>query len=355
MNSAKQLADRFVEAARQNPNDRSEIFRRAADTFMGLAMDPKNARASRQLHAIGIEFVGAAHSERPPVMDDFTDILRETETAYNQVGDDPLDLHARRREIHDVNTALGPGEQFITPPSFNRDATLGRTAKIKFNPTEEEIKNDILQIQTVAFWQGVKKEAQAMTVDASLGFSPSVNLPGDIDVNAVAVNARPYGEIEYGSDGNRQKARFDLALGTRFTVVGNYIALTIGMEAPPKNFTSPVITGGASIGAFAAPSIAPVILTVFVDGLGANAATPVIPIPLRAKVLLPLQSNMALNETALLVFYDIGGNTRTIVNYKQDYNQPMQPIPITGDIAFMTVGNQAAVARNFRLPFQLSL
>lgn len=358
--TANQIAKRFVGAAQKYPGDRPEIFRKASYTFMGLAQDPKNARSSQKLASIGLEFAAAAHRERPAVMDDFTDLLRETAEAYEQVGDDPMDLVARRREIHDERTPLMPGQVSIAPESFNRDATLGRSAVIQnftgLSPDQIQALTAIgvQESQNVAFWQGVKKEAQAMTVDISLGFLPTLAVVQGESFSST--NVRPFTEIQYGSDGNRTTVRADLALGNRFTVVGNYIAVTIGMAPPMAGSVSTRITAGASIGAFAAPSQAPIFFTEYIDTLVIGATTPIIPIPLKAVQLAPLQTNLPLGDSVRLRFFDYGGALISQNFYVQAANVVMQPIPITGDVAFVDVqNNSATTALTARLPFQLGM
>jgi hypothetical protein len=266
-----------------------------------------------------------------------------------------MDLVARRREVHDDRTKVPPGHTSIAPGSFNEDATLGRSAVIKWNPTAEDTIAGILQAVNVAFWQGIKKEAQAMTVDVSLGFLPTLQL-GDAPTSPI--NTRPYAEVEYGSDGNRTKVKFDVGFGKRITVVGNYIAVSVAMGPPRPGFNDPVqITAGASIGAFAAPSPSPVILTEYVDLLAPGAITPLIPIPLRGVQLLPVQTNMPIGEILELRWFDYGGNNVATSLYQQANNAAMAPIPVTGDIGFVRVfspGTNVFTAE-VRLPFQLAL
>lgn len=352
MAKIEQIAQSFLGQAAANPQQRHEICRQAAYTFMGLAQDPKNARASQHLAEVGLQFARAAGDARPPVMDDFADLLKETQIAYDLVGpygDDPMDLIAARREIHEDRTPRTPGQIFITPESFNRDATLGRSATITFNPTEDQKRNGIQQSQTVAFWQGVKKEAQAMTVDINLGFLPSAVDPDTVEPGS----ARPYAEVEFGSDGNRTKFLCDIALGKRLTVVGNYCSVLLGMAAPGFGDPSPVITGGASIGAFAAPSTAPLVYTLYVDGLASLDTTNFLSIPMKAAFLLPILSTVG--GAGVLEFYDIGGNGIGNVPFSITAATPMVPIPIPGDASYVRVVNSTLFTANYRLPFQLAV
>lgn len=354
MATTRKLVESFIGAAKANPGARPEIFRRAAYTLMGLAQNPKNARSASQLARIGNEFARAAWATQPVVIDDFDEILQETAQAYEEVGDDPMDLVARRREIHDERTPPTPGQVSIAPESFNRDATLGRSQVIKYAPTEEEkSQQGILQSQTVAFWQGTKKEAQAISIDISLGFLPSVTDP-DLIGNA---DARPYAEVEFGSDGNRTKFKCDINHGTRLTVVGNYCAVTVGMDAPMEGKDSAILTVGASIGTFAAPSQAPVICTLYVDGLEQNVSTDPLPIPLKAVQLLPIPTGLTLGGTYSIEFLSYAGVLVGQEYFQQAYAGPRPTIPVPADAAYIRLNNggPSAFGVQFRLPFQLGV
>lgn len=366
------MAQHFIGAATANPEQKHAICHQAAQAFMNAAENPRNASNAKSLTEMGLAFARAAQSARPPVIEDFADLLHETAAAYEAAGpwgDDPMDLVSIRREIHDQRTVLAPGETFITPPSFNKDVTLGRTTQIKWQPTQDEIKNGIQQVQTVAFWQGVKKEAQAMTVDSSLGFLPNIQSSAGEGVAFSAfanVNNRAFVEVEFGSDGNRNKVQYDLRLGQRCTVVGNYVSVLIGAEQPGFGFAPQILEVGASIGAFAAPSLAPLIRTIYIDGLGGPIPQPMgtltrtgwLPIPLKAAALLPIQTDLPLTlagERLSIVFADAGGNELTQITYQQGPLVPQQIIPLYGDVAYVAVKTLSTFVTNVRLPFQLSL
>jgi hypothetical protein len=290
------------------------------------------------------------------VIEDFEDLLRETHAAYDAAGpwgDDPMDLIARRREIHEDRTPRLPGQVYITPESFNMDVTLGRSQKIKWQPTDEDKLNQIQQSQTVAFWQGVKKEAQAMTVDVSLGFLPAIQQ--QTDTPFAMLDNRAFAEVEFGSDGNRNKVILDLARGQRLTVVGNYISVVVGMEAPRAGFASQVIEAGASIGAFAAPSRAPVIRTLYFDDLTAGSSAPLTPIPLKASELLPMVYQGPNLGAVSIFFTDAGGNKVATYDFAPPRTAPRIPIAIPGDAVYVTIDNLVGSTIQVRLPFELSL
>lgn len=368
MAKIKDIVGRFVSMAKRDPQNAPEVYRQAARTFIGLAIDPKNARSTRALHNIAMDFAQRASRMQPqPVtIDDFTDLLQETAQAYAEVGDDVMDLIARRREIHDERDPMAKRVS-IAPETFNRDATLGRSAVIEFlqglTPEEQAAATatGIAEQQTVAFWQGTKVEAQAMTVDVGMVNPPPPGQAGEI---FLVPSVRAYGVVEFGSDGNKTSVKFDIGRGVRFTVVGNYVAVNVVAGPPSKTGTvydpTAPITVGASLGAFAAPSQAPLIMTEYLDNLdqGAGNESGFILIPMKAVQLLPVQSNLAAGETATLEFYGYGGGTAplaTAVVAPLAANASQFPIPIPGDIAFVRVINNGATSRSFRLPFQLSL
>ena len=366
MASIKQIADQYIGAAKKDPANASEYFRLGAKAFAGLAMDPKNARASKRLHNVAVDFAQAASRQRSVTTDDFMDLMRETSQAWEEVGDDPMDLVARRREIHDERT---PGIQFVSiaPESFNKDATLGRSAVIEFlqglTPDQQAaaVKSGIAEQQTVCFWQGVKRESQAMTVDVGMVNPPP---PGQLAELANPASVRAYGVVEFGADGNKTSVKFDIGRGVRFTVVGNYVAVNVVAGPPLKenNIFDPTasITVGASLGAFAAPSMTPLILTEYVDFLDTGIANEsgFIALPVKAVMLLQPQSDLRIGETATLEFFGYGGGTvptMTATYAKQSNLGTEFPLPLPGDISFVRVINNGAAQRSFRLPFQLSL
>jgi hypothetical protein len=348
--TVKKLVASYIGAAKRRPDLTPSIYRKAARTLTGLSRDPENAHVASQLQEAALNFAGAAEgSQRAPTVDDFTDLLRETATSYDQVGDDPIDLIARRREIHEARS--GETRTSIAPNSFNEDSTLGRSAIIKYAPTSEEASQGIVQTQTVAFWQGVKKEAQAITADVALVQPPppaNANLP---------LSVRPYGEVKFGSDGNTTPVEFDIGRGVRFTVPCNYISILVGMDPPAADKASAAITVGASLGTFAAPSQSPIFRTRYVDDVLGGTTSDFITVPLKATQLLSIQSNMAIGETAIVTFYSYSGaDALTEIFYQQGVGLTANlPAPIAGDEFFVKIHNAAIAARSFRLMFQLSL
>jgi hypothetical protein len=372
MGPVTKLAQAYIGQATRNPVAAPRILRTAAATFAGLSRNPMNAKRADKLQAIAFDFVNAAaraqaQKERPLTTDDFTDLLNETAEAYDESSDDPIETVARRREIHQDRTTEAPHVS-IAPASFNADATLGRSVTIQsfFGLTDDEInklkQDGIVEQETVAFWQGVKRETQAMCVDVALVNPPP---PGRAVEIIAPENVRAFGVVEYGSDGNKTEVEFDIGQGQRFNVPGNYIAVRVKAGVPRienpalgiPDPTAPIVVG-ASIGPFAATSSAPLLCTRFIDFLAASVLSPFIPIPLKAVLLLPPQSDLAAGETATLEFYGWGGGTTPITTaiYSPVVSLGSQfPIPIARDIAFVRVRNNGATLRNFRLVFQLSL
>ncbi len=87
--SAKQLAHKFIEAAKSksDPRQRRFIIGKAADVFTALARDPSNVGKAPHLEAIAAQFRAA----QPATYDDFDQLVRETAEAYEQAGGEGLD------------------------------------------------------------------------------------------------------------------------------------------------------------------------------------------------------------------------------------------------------------------------
>jgi len=364
--SAKKLVSAFIGQAQQaDPAIRPRILRRAAATFAQLASDPRNVRAKKHLTSIGLEFAGAAH--QAATTNDFTQLLRDTAKAYEELGPAAeFDTHATMdaTALQHLDEAKNAMRTSIQPASLNKDSTLGRSATIKFQPSADEVVKGIVQEQTVAFWQGQKEEAQSMTVDIG-----TVLQPQPTPRLLVTPDARAYAKIQYGSDGNTQNmAVVDLGLGRRITVVGNYVAVIVGMDPPgtpdppPAEAVAASLTVGASIGTFAAPSQAPLVRTSYIDDYERQEPGIFIsserPIPLRAvRVLVPTGQAATPGDPALPVvtiqFYNLNGNTVTSHTFNLLTGVGCYPITVPPDAFFFQVFT--TLGTFLRVPFELSL
>lgn len=343
------LAETFLGEARQNPHAASEVYRSAAQTFAGLAADPRNHAAVKQLHKMANEFALMATYRVPRMatLDDFQQLLTETALAADE---DDMEMIARRREIHEETGASGLTRVSIAPRTFNSEAPIGRWSYFKWNPTQAEIDNKIVQSQTLVFWQGDKHEAQAMTLDVGVLDLPPPP-PGSL---SSGTSTRPYAQVEYGSDGNRVVAKIDVGMGKRLTVVGNYVSLLVGMDPPMADVAAGQLQIGASLGTFAAPSLVPVTKTEYIDGLDDAQTTGYIGLPLRAGALLPVQTTAEAGILGLRFYGPNGGSPLYVLNYPVS-TPGASPIPLSNDVAFLKVYNGTGVEVNIRLIFQLSL
>jgi hypothetical protein len=364
--SAKKLAEKFVKEAMQLPPDaRPRYLRSVAVGFSRLANDPRNAHAKPVLTKIGLEFAGAASKQH--TMTDFKYLLETTRDAVQQLEHNgfypgaAMDVLAIRGDTGGGGGAPGgvPGSPFaggsprmsIAPASWNADTTLGRQVTVKYAPTPADIGQGIQQQQTAAFWQGEKQEAQAMSIDIGVVI-PAFPTPG-----SATVDARPFASVDYGSDGTRSTVVLDVGAGRRFTVVGNYISVNVGMDPPHEGFTSAVMSIGASIGAFAAPSQAGLVRTVYFDALASGAFTPGTAIPQKAAFLLtPSIVATAAAPAIIVAFFDVSGNNVAVWNYNTaGVQQPPARVFIPGDAFFFAVSHAAGAPRALRIPFELSI
>jgi hypothetical protein len=371
-NNAKSIAAQFIGEARRNPRMAPTILRRAAATFAGAATDPRNQHIQQKLTAIGLDFAGAAAqaAEKQASQSDFRTLLEQTAAAWDEIGPEAammasgaLDATAQQRS--DVATqALAENAVSIQPASFlNKDATLGRSATVTFNPSPDQIQQNILSSQTVAFWQGAKKESQAMTVDIGTVI-PGVEVSSN-NRFVSAVSARPFAILQYGADGNTQNSiPVDVGLGRRITVVGNYISVVVGMDPPRPRvgrvfFSPAVLTIGASIGTFAAESQAPVIRSLYFDTLVAGAFSDAVPLPLRATYLLP-PMGASTTDTLTVRFLDVSKELIGEFAYTFSPVGPfMTPYPVPASAYWVAVKSATGVGssgtNSVIVPFQLSL
>lgn len=332
------------------PDRASTVFREAAQQLARRAAGATHAQDATALREASRMFMSAA--SRPDSISDFRDMLRETAESYQEVGEpqsDDMAVYARRREIHEERTP-GLPRVSIAPKSVTEATRLGDVATLKWQPTKIDIENNIRQQNTIAFWQGHKEEAQSVTVDVGLLEMPT-------GVNGTG-GPRPYGLVTYGSDGAKTDVKFDIAFGTRFTVVGSYVSVLAALNPPRADFPQGQVTVAASLGFFAAPSLAPVMYTEYIDGLSNNPVgnanlSALIQRPAKAMVLLPMQSSLALG-TATIEFYALDGILpQYVVNWTNSAQN--QPIPLSNDIAWLRVRNTGGGVANFRLPFQIAL
>lgn len=251
----------------------------------------------------------------------------------------------------------------ITPPSFNQTTTLGRTCNIKFGATSDEMLNGIKESETVAFWQGNKVEAQAMSVDIGLVLPPS---PTFVVGLLNPRDARGFALVEWGIDGYRQaQVAMDIGLGRRVAVIANYISVTVSMDEPGPGMQSATVAYGAGITAFSSHTQAPVIRTRYIDNIDQNAFSDLITVPLRAVQLLsPIVGDATTGAPVPPGFLNInwfGYDAQEIGQTLYDFtlNAPFNPQPVPPDAfafrANYTGGGMAAQPSNIRLPFQLSM
>jgi len=387
---ASNLAQKFIGAAKNNPRQAPQILRNAAQVFAGLASDPRNQHVKQRLTAIGFDFAGAAMKAQDEALQtattgDFLQLLRDTAQAYDSLPagstheTEAMDILSMMPGITGgaapgaaggvpgaggVPNSGQPSQRVsIAPASFDVNTTLGRTATITNAPTADQIAQGVMQSNTVAFWQGSKDESQAMSIDFGMTLPPLPS-PGSVRGPNI-VDSRPYAVVQYGADGNTQNSvTMDIGLGRRITVVGNYISVLVGMD-PPRPYggaTSPTIVAGASIGTFAAPSIAPVTRTIYVDQLVAGDTTPIIPIPLRSVQMLP---PLPASPTDTLTVSFLTYNANLIGLWEYTYSlttfATVAPFTIPTDAYFITVTSAQGVpaggraVNGIRIPFELSL
>jgi hypothetical protein len=373
--TATDLAKAYIGAAtkERNPMVRSQILRRGASRFADLASRQRDPRKAKALTDIGLSFVGES-MKMEPTTNDFTQILRDTAQAWADLGPDATDSNATMdaMAVERTNVASAPTtvpNVCVQPSSFNnKDVTLGRVATLTGTPTQTQIQQGIVQSQTVAFWQGAKRESTVISIDFGENATPQPSPQG----SGFNYDARLYAQIQYGADGfTASNAIVDVGLGRRISVVGNYVSVVVGMEpSTTAGVNTPVVSVGAALGTFGAVSHAPIIRTVtfsFSQWTATAAPTiwllPVTLIPQRAvRILPPLGLTPLLTggtTTGVIEFFGYGG--LSISSWPFAFSTPssmsVAPIPIPGHAYYFVIVVQSATnpAVNVTVPFELSL
>lgn len=358
-----ELRKALAEAERE-PHRRSEILGTTALGLAARSAQPEHAREAPILRQLAEEIAEAAMAELPgpATRDDFQETLEEFDQAHEQYAGDQ-DVLARADDLHDLKKTAKHGARVsIAPLSWGAGATLGRTGRFKFAPTQNDIKAQISQAATLAYWQGEPHESQAITIDlappADGQPTPFSALP-DPSLGGTDVSSRPRGIISFGADGAITKVAVDAGFGARLTVTGNYVAIQLHMDPPMSGADAGVMSFTGSIGAFASPSAAPVFWTAYLDALPNNAITDgrngpsPIQRPSHATHLLPILSS-ATSGNVLLSFYGQGGLV-LLTQFLYPIGQLLLPIPLPSEVQYLTIQNLTGGPANFRVPFQLAL
>ena len=387
----EQVVAEVIARARANPSQASLIFADASEYFNRLAEDPRRSEQAPLYQMMAKEFASQSgnRSMRRVTKNDFDEGADEYAQAYEaSVGDD-MEAEARRRDIHEDADPQDANAVSIVPQSI-KVARIGNVVTLKYGATGEtseiitdvvdpatglvtgqtvtqvQSSNSVMQETTALLWQGNKMEAQSVTIDIGVLAQAMQN-----------TSARPYGIVTYGTDGITTSARFDIIAGTRFTVMGNYVSVLLGMEPPlqkfdeggdpldpPEYYDAGQMTFGASLAFFASPSVAPVTRTIYIDSLKTGKYSQLIPRPDKSTGILPPQSDLF---GSLAAIYSIDSRGVGSVNdnlpnntvYKDVFNfgNVITPIPLAGDVAYLQVfnDNDAGNIANIRLMFQLAL
>ncbi len=358
-----------LDLARRDPARRSEILGSTAIGLAARSQDPAHRESARVLRAIAERLAQAslaAAMPGPATRDDFEEALEDFDQAHGEQADD-LSTLALANDLQDARTAALSPRVSIAPRTWGAGATLGRTGKFRFNPTEDDIRQGIHQSGTLAFWQGETHEAQAVTVDVGIpvGLEPPPVLQLFFGIATPDVSSRSRGIISYGTDGAVTRVSFDASFGTRFTVTGNYVTVQIAMDPPKPLALSGLMAFTASLGAFASPSVAPVYYTHYVDQLPLGLSTdgnlslagirnpPPIRRPSHAAFLLAVLSD-SVSGTARLEFYG-QGCAQILTTFIYPIGQVLAPIPLPAEVQYIVLTNTTGQDANFRLVFQLAL
>lgn len=289
--------------------------------------------------------------------------IRQRQRLAEHFGGMASDLDAAAMAIDFGEAAGGPGEspsswRNILPPSV-AGGRLGQQAQITYNPTPAQLALGIVQEATVMQWQGDKTQSQAFTVDVDLvglPYSQSVAAAVSSTPSTGGVSLRPYAKVVFGADGlQSQPVKVDLGFGLRLTGAGNLCIVNVGMDAPAPGAPSAVMSVGARMGFYAAPSQMPVTLTQYIDNLAVGAYQ-FFQRPFRATQAQMLYGFSAAPINVAVNFYD---STLSAPIYSFSFSNasatPLQTVVLTNDVYWIQIVNNGQAAVSLRFPFLLSL
>jgi hypothetical protein len=344
--------------AESDPAAAPEIYANAANELRSYARQPPLRHLAAVLASSANEFDARGQSYRafnaqrqnlqgPVTKDDFEEQEEQQALAHERAGHlDDFEVRAARNEIRDRQQ--GRNSVSIFPEMVKDSTSLGYQINVKFNPTVNDTKNNIVQQGTVVFFQSNKFETQAFSID--------IGVPG-VPPLGTGVSCRPFGIITYGADAFQMSFTFDTQLGARLTGVGNYCSVLVGMGpprvplAPLPPLLSGVMTIGASLGWFPSISKVPVTFTSYIDDLAPGVATAQIVRPSRASAILPPQSSDP-NGSWQIDQLDYSGVVRSTVLFAA--STVVFPIPVSPETASIIVTNKGAVVATTTIPWQLA-
>ena len=229
----------------------------------------------------------------------------------------------------------------------------GGKGVIKFAPTEAETRSLIKQNVTLVDWQSADGEPHPVTVEVGrIAIGGGGSFP-QAQSGGVALSYRPRAQVIIGQPSVMSDPFFiDINRGQRFTAAASYLAVTAEMLAPPAGGVSGSMSVLGGIGFGQAVTIAPVVITQYIDSLAALAVAAPIVVPPRCNFLLPLRSSDQ-NNLMLVEFLDTNSAVIDVLQFSN--GQMVAPAPLSADTYSVRVTNQGAVAASYRLIFQVDV
>ena len=219
------------------------------------------------------------------------------------------------------------------------DSKIGPSAVVEVRPGT---------VVEAVSWKG--EDPREVTVEVGLVQEKESILA--TDSGAISANCnRFYGVVEYGTDSYHNIVEFDVGFGTRFTVAGNFVSVSLGTDPSTSLCVGEITKLGVTLGFYAVPLTWPPTRTIVVDTL--NAADVIyFNRPIRSVVILPIVCPTdGVSITLWMRTWtgaDVGALTYNI-------NEQVVPITIPNDVAQIGITNNGKWPTSFRIPFQLAL
>lgn len=352
--------------ATNNPHLARNIYRQAAANLRLAATYPEHAHQAAAMHSVANDFsryeatvtqVAEAYEARG----EFGQIRAKLDEIRSQSGayNDMEDLANLDEAMRPGGSSGGAQPISIAPVDTMSRGVLGSAKQITYAPTQDQITAGIQQEQNVLQWQGNKFQTQAFTIDLDVTALPyPFNLTAPVNQDPalpVSVSSRPYAKILIGADGlQSQPVKVDLGLGLRLTGAGNFVSINVGMDPPAPGQNSALITCGARMGFFSAPSKQPVTLTNYIDALPAGEFQ-TIQRPVRAAEVGFLYGTSTAAINVQVDFLDSMLTTLYSLSFSNASALPLQSAFLTNNCYWLRITNNGTQPVSFLFPFFMNL
>ncbi len=289
---------------------------------------------------------------------DFTEMIRKKHQAMEEAGGDDLAAHVIYRDS--VGKQLPPDSP--APPSATK-GSLGSSALVSTYASDQapQVYGGVSTNPAVGFAKNVSPAEVARwnadndfeTRPVTITFQNITATPITSKAAIIPVGLRPFGLVQFGTSSASSPLYVDIGRGCQFTVAASAVSVAVGVDPVASNSQTLInqmqLAGMISFNPVVRTT--PIYRTVYIDDL--EGSTLQINVPPFANRVWFFRAAPA-SVGASLVFQDSTANTVYEVDLAAGA-QMTTPIPLTSDIAFISVAKTAGANNYARLVFELGL